>query len=284
MAEAAREDEAFVAELLAILTKPDPTGIDPYGMADDGINRWNGLGRDIWVESLRVVDGEYGPELEVVVRLAVPADETPRIPGRAVARVPFEREWRRLSGYESPADYAPYVAGEAEWAARSHIRVHRAGPSQSTRREAAPLPARDVQWQLLLDGLAVEGGPAVEVSPGRIEVRLADSDDHVEADSPVVTVVVTPGQWEDVLAAHGWRHVEIYLAQLLGPRDPDERFVVYYRGELVRSIREELPPVRGAARARRFAAMGPGGWYAVAPQPSPEPDPRREEETRGDRP
>jgi hypothetical protein len=269
MTHTAGGDDAFVATLLAIVTNPVPTGIaadDAYGRADDGIDRWNGFGREIWVESLEVVDGEYGPELEVTVGLAVPADETSRIPSRAVTRVPFEREWRRLSGYESPADYASYVAREAESAAVSHVERHRAAASASA--ASAPrrrLPARDVQWSLLFSALAVEAGPPVEVSSGRIEVRLADSDDHVDANSPVLTVIVTPDQWEDVLAAHGWRHVEMYVAELLGPRDPDEHFVVFYRGALVRSIREELPPVRGTGRARRLGAVRPGGWLAVAP-------------------
>jgi hypothetical protein len=270
MAQTARGDEAFVGELLAILTNPEPTSIasdDPYGRADDGIDRYDGFGRDIWVESLRVVDNEYGPELEVTVGLAVPTDEAERIPSRAVARVPFEREWRRLSGYESPADYAPYVAREAESAAASHVERHRAAASDSPAAESPRrrLPARDVQWSLLSAALAVHGGPPVEVSPGRIEVRLADGVDHADAESPVVTVIVTPDQWEDVLAAHGWRHVETYVAELLGPRDPDEHFLVFYGGDLVRSIREELPPVRGAARARCLDAVRPGGWFAVAP-------------------
>jgi hypothetical protein len=270
MAQAARVDEAFVAKLLAIVTNPEPTGIAPedtYGLADDGIDRWNGFGREIWVESLEVVDGEYGPELEVTVGLAVPTDETSRIPGRAVTRVPFEREWRRLSGYESPADYAPYVAREAESAAASHVDRHRAAASASAAAESPRdrLPARDVQWRLLLAALAVEGGPPLEVSQGRIEVRLADGDDRADADSPVVTVIVTPDQWEDVLTTHGWRQVETYVAELLGPRDPDEHFLVFYRGDLVRSVREELPPVRGTAAGRRLGAVRPGGWFAVAP-------------------
>jgi hypothetical protein len=264
MTNPAPEDEAFVASLLAILTNPEPTGIDPddpYGRADDGIDRYQGFGRDIWVESLRVVDGEYGPELEVTVGLAVPADERWHIPDRAVARVPFERGWRRLSGYESATAYAPYVAQAAEWAASSHVGDHRARHSSSVARESArwPVPARDVQWQLLLAGLAAEAGPAVEASPGRIEVRIADGHDHADTDGPLVTVIVTPDQWEDVLAAHASGQVEMYLAELLGDRDPDEHFVVFYRGDLVRSIREELPPVRGSARAREFAAMRGGG-------------------------
>jgi hypothetical protein len=203
------------------------------------------------------------------VGLAVPADETERIPSRVVARMPFEREWRRLSGYESPTDYAPYVAREAESAATSHVERHRVAASASPAIESARgrLPARDVQWGLLLSALATEGGPAVEVSPGRIEVRLADCDDSTDADSPGVTVIVSPDEWADVLAAHGWRHVEMYVAELLGPRDPDEHFVVFYRGDLVRSIREELPPVRGRARAGRLGEERPGGWFAVAKPP-----------------
>jgi hypothetical protein len=270
MAHAARDDEAFVARLLAILTNPEATGFapnDPYVRADDGIDRSDGFGREIWVEWLEVVDGEHGPELAVTVGLAVPAEETERIPVRTVTRVPFERDWRRLSGYHSPADYAPYVAREAESAAASHVQRHRAAAPASAAAESrrGGLPARDVQWSLLLAALAVEGGPPVEVSPGRIEVRLADGDDRADADSPVVTVIVTPDQWESLLAAHGWRHVETYVAELLGPRDPDEHFLVFYRGDLVRSIREELPPVRRTARARRLGAVRPGGWFAVAP-------------------
>jgi hypothetical protein len=50
------EDDAYARELWAILTNPTPTGIepdDPYGQADDGIDRYNGFGRDVWVESRR---------------------------------------------------------------------------------------------------------------------------------------------------------------------------------------------------------------------------------------
>lgn len=281
MAEAA-EVAAYVARLLAILTNPNPTGIaadDPYGQADDGIDRSNGFGRDVWVESLQVVDGEHGAELEVTFGLAVPPDDMwGTVPDKGVGRVLLEREWRELSGYASPADYAPYVAREIEMAASSHVQSHRRGTISSTSRETTrrALPARQVQWQMLIDGLTVEGGPSVEVSPGRIDVRIADEDDHVDASSPVVTVIVTPDQWEAVLADHAWGNVEMYLAELLGPRDPDERFLVFYRGDLVRSIRAELPPVHGAARrpqAHRVPATRPGGWYAVAPHSSPDATP-----------
>ena len=54
------EDAAFAAGLLAILTNPHPAGIDPddpYGQSEDGIDRYDGFGRDVWVESLEVADG-----------------------------------------------------------------------------------------------------------------------------------------------------------------------------------------------------------------------------------
>ena len=68
-------DEEYLATLLDILTNPAPTGIDPadpYGQADDGINRYNGFGRDVTVTGLRVVDGPHGEELEVTFALALP--------------------------------------------------------------------------------------------------------------------------------------------------------------------------------------------------------------------
>ena len=79
-------DEEYVATLLAILTNPAPTGIDPadpYGQADDGIDRYDGFGRDVEVLGLRVVDGPYGDELEVSFVL----NSQPRIPtGKASLR------------------------------------------------------------------------------------------------------------------------------------------------------------------------------------------------------
>ena len=52
------EDQAYARRLFAILTNPHPTGIDPddpYGAADDGIDRYDGFGRDVWVASVEVV-------------------------------------------------------------------------------------------------------------------------------------------------------------------------------------------------------------------------------------
>jgi hypothetical protein len=157
--------------------------------------------------------------------------------------LPGDARWRELSGYADPAAYAPAVAREVEAAASRPVARPR------------PVIARDEQWRMLLDALADEG-TVRETGPGRIEVDI---------DGDVVVVVVTPDEWERVLA--GQADVSIYISGLLGPRDPDDRFVVYYKDHLVRSTREERPPVRGRALERELAelhAREPGryGWVA----------------------
>jgi hypothetical protein len=103
-----------------------------------------------------------------------------------------------------------------------------------------------------------------ELAPGRIEVRPSEGDPF--------TVVVTHDQWEDVLRNHAWADPELYIAELLGPRDEDETYVVFYDGDLARSTREKLPPVRGRAFERRLAELrvedpdARPGWYAHSPE------------------
>lgn len=109
------------------------------------------------------------------------------------------------------------------------------------RRLVLSLEAPDAHWQILLAALSDEGAVR-EVAPGRIEVHGPEG--------AVVTVVVTPGQWEQVLADHVGGDVDLYFAELLGPRQDDETFLVFYNGNLSRSIREKLPPVRGRALER----------------------------------
>jgi hypothetical protein len=217
------KDETFVGELLAILRSRDV------------------LERDVRVLDIEITRGEHGLELEV----AFDAQGV-----RGTVRVPFDRYWRGLSGYETPAAYAPEVAWQVDRAA------HRLwSPKRTVRR----LPGGQVQWRMLLDALAGEG-EVRELGPGRVEVTPPGGDP--------VTVVVSPDEWAGVLA--GTDDVDLLVAELLGPRDDDERFVVCYRGELVASTREELPPVRGRAYERTLAELcaahpdgltwsGPGG-------------------------
>lgn len=71
------DDATYVQTLLAILTNPSPTGVDPddpCGQADDGIDRYDDFGRDVRVTSARVVPGEHAPMLEVGFALDVPDD------------------------------------------------------------------------------------------------------------------------------------------------------------------------------------------------------------------
>ena len=46
---------------------------------------------------------------------------------------------------------------------------------------------------------------------------------------PSSRFVVSPHQWERVLVHHAWGDVDMYFADLLGPRQEDETFVVFYK-------------------------------------------------------
>jgi len=257
------EDAPYARALLAILTNPTPQGIDPadpYGQADDGIDRYDGFGRDVRVTSLEVVDGDHGDELEAQFELV----EAPApIPTLAAVRVPFDRRWRELSGFQEPAAYAPEIARQVVGTARRLVDRHgREDEIAAYRaRTRAGLPPRGVQWEILLDALSGEGR-VEEVAPGRIEVRPEGE--------PAITVILTPDQWEEIMVDHG-DDPRLYVGEWLGPRDDDERFWVFYGGGLHRSTREELPPVRGTAMARRlvrFRAEHPegGSWHAYRPE------------------
>ena len=109
-------EEEYVATLLAILTNPAPSGIDPadpYRRADDGIDRYDGFGRDVRVIDLGVVDGRYGDDLEVSFVLSLPA---PR--GGPPARWSAGPEAGRkagcgTSGTAGPGDAAAPAAADA---------------------------------------------------------------------------------------------------------------------------------------------------------------------------
>lgn len=286
-------DEEYVATLRAILTNPAPTGVDPadpYGRAEDGIDRYEGFGRDVRVSDLQVVDGPYGDELEVSFVLSLPAGDADwnGVPEDGSTRVPFDAEWRRLSEFGEPADYAPQVAAKVMWAARDHAVNHQHGGrlvrTQAEWRAAAraALPGRETQRQLLLQTLAGEGEVA-QLAQDRFELHLRREAHGGPAQGPagpgvldaapeVITFVLTPEEWEEVLVDEYQDDLRLYLAETLADPDPDERFVVFYDGSMQRSTREQLPPVRGRARERAWARwraehpLGPGdGWYAYNP-------------------
>jgi hypothetical protein len=257
------DDEAYVRELVAILSNPSPTGIDPadpYGLADDGIDRYDGFGRDVRVTSGRVVRGELGPQVEVGFVLDRPDDTVWRgLDREGTVTVPLDAEWRRLSGYDDPASYAPAVARSVERAARALTQQHR---SRAKPRSATDLPDRGAQWQLLLDGLGFKQRPGAvrEVGPGRIELSLDRGGDEPW----VYTVLVTPEQWERVLLRHG---IDLgpddYFNELITGPPGREPFIVFWEDDLVFSAREELPPVHPPREPTPFI---PGGaWFAYPP-------------------
>lgn len=257
------DDAAYVRELFAILTNPSPTGIDPadpYGRADDGIDRYDGLGRDVRVTSARVVPGEHAPMLEIGFVLEAP--DGPGWEGLAregTVTVPVDAEWRRLSGYDDPTAYAPAVARRVEGAAHRLVQRHRSG---MVPRSIEDLPDAAARWQVLLDGLAGEG-TVREVEPGRLELALAWGEDEQRT----VTVLVSPPEWDRVLLR---RYVDLgpqdYFTDLIGPLDPDRQpFLVFWEDDLVASSREELPPVDPPVETR----VVPGGaWFAYSPDGS----------------
>ena len=241
------DDDEDVARLFAILTDPHPPGVDPddpYRQSSDGVDRYNGFGTEVRVETITRVPGRNGEELEVGFVLEVPPGET-RVPARGSVRVPVDGEWRRLSGYEDPATYAPIVAHRVERAAHEHVVRYR---DRGGRPQASPDPEEN--WQRLLAALADEGSLVV-TGPGRATVTVHDPVERV------VTVIIQPGEAFDVPVddpvAHGL--------------DDDEHYLVAFDGALRGSTREELPPVRGRARERRMREAGRSGgrWYAHRP-------------------
>lgn len=296
-------DEEYVRVLLDILTNPAPSGIDPadpYGQADDGIDRYDGFSRDVTVTGLRIVEGPHGDELEVGFAWALPPEPDPEwvgVPEHGVARVPFDEEWRRLSGFTEPADYAPHVAARVMRAAGDHVQEHRHGERMArTRAEwraraQAALPDRATRRKQVLDALAGEG-EVTQVAPDRIELRLPDATDEAVRDAAgsreevsalnsqpeVITFVLSPEEWEEVLIGQYDDDLSLYIAETLALPDPDEQFVVLYEGDLRLSTRMELPPVRGRAWERALSRLraehppGPGyGWSAADTNDSSDP-------------
>ena len=171
-----------------------------------------------------------------------------------MTRVPFDAEWRRLSELVDPAAYAPQIASRVMWAARAGHAAPAGGRRDRARTEwraraRAELPNRVTQRQLLLQTLAGEG-EATQVSPDRFELRLphdagdgpalAGGAEALDAVPEVITFVLTPEEWEEVLVDQYQDDLSLYLAEMLAGPDPDERFVVFYEGSLHLSTRAEL--------------------------------------------
>ncbi len=251
------DDETYARELFAILTRPlDPDEPrDSYGTGADGIDRYGGFGTEVQVTSVAVVPGPWGSQLEVGFHLEVPAGH--RVPSEGTFRLPLAAAWREAQGYGGPATYAPHVARATEHAVREHL------SRRSATGRNVPL-ARTQQHTLLL-----------EVFGRSYDVEQAAPDRFVlgrEGQARWV-VVVTPEQWEHVLLRRGTRRASLseHFEELLASGFAEDRdeFLVFWEGDLVKSVREELPPVSGSVRGLlRAIERGPipgAAWLAYTP-------------------
>ena len=240
------DDHSYVDRLRAIFAANDPA---------DGIDREDGFGTEVRVADLRQVPGEHGAELEVEYELDVPPRLRPEVSSRGSTRVEFGEEWRRLSGFEDPADYAPTIAKHVWFAAGRQVQQGRDEPSPSRDEVDATVPGKDVLFERLLTELT-ESGEVELVEPGAIRI-----DEHLGGAQPV-EIRVTPSQWREYVVGcemnawtdsgvdawdpgDGFGMALLFLDEMIGSRYEDEHFVVFYRDDFERSVRSELPPVRG---------------------------------------
>jgi hypothetical protein len=184
-----------------------------------------------------------GPSLDDGRRGLCPAGAV--VPREGSLLLPFDAEWRQVSGYTEPEDYAPHIATRLVRNIREHVRAHE--PSQHDDRD---LPARAEQHAMLLEVLGREG-QVEQQAPNRYVVRRGEGDD--------LTVLVTPDQWEQVIRRHGLRRASLleHFDELLA--SPPGRSASSSTGRVTSRPRRGrccLPP-RG--RSRRYARPG-AGW------------------------
>jgi hypothetical protein len=237
------EDEAYARELFAILTRPlDPDEpVDSYGTGSDRIDRHGGFGTEVKVTSIDVVPGPYGAQIEIGFALEVP--DGVDVPAEGSFLLPVDREWREAQGCVTPALYAPLIATQTERAAGRHVDRHTAARTD-----------------------------AVVQDPDDLAALVRE----VEEQHPGTTFVATADEWAQVLRRHHGRRARLFedVAELVASSHRDEHFLVFWEGELVRSVRATLPPVSGglkallgmqAARDRGEDPYAGGAWYAYTP-------------------
>lgn len=259
------DDEDYARELFEILTRPlDPDEpVDNYGTGSDGIDRYDGFGTEVRVTSIDVVPGPYGAQIEVGFLLDLPP-ELADVPSSGSLLLPLDAEWRQVSGLDEPEDYAPRIASSLMAEVRRHVSAYRPGPGAGRGYEP---PDREEQHAMLLHVLS-RSGDVEEQAPGRYLVRDEDGNE--------LEVILTPDQWEQVLRKHGAPRDQRFdhYEELLASTPPEERFLVFWSGDLAASTREKLPPAKVPlpplrdVRQRIAEAEASGkdyGWFAYTP-------------------
>jgi hypothetical protein len=254
------DDEDYARQLHAILTAPPDPGISPGHLGDDWIDRGDGFGTDVKVTAIAVVPGEHGNQLDISYVLDLPDDVV--VPREGSLLLPLDAEWREVSGYTEPEDYAPRIASRLVRHIPEHVRAH-----EQSRDDDRDLPARAEQHAMLLEVLAHEG-QVDQQAPNRYVVRREGRQD--------LTVLVTPDQWERVIRRHGLRRTWLleHFDELFASTPPEERFLVFWEGDVTTSTREKLPPAKrpfpplSETRRRLAEARASGrdfGWFAYTP-------------------
>lgn len=263
----------FVAGLQAIFDANDPS---------DGIDRQSGFGSDVRITGLKVIGGDERGDLEVTFELTLsPYWKFKKIPRFGTIRVPFGTQWLAASGVTTPAEYAPDIAREVEFAC--HSLIEQATDSRSRRRADPAAADRDTApadelWAQLLVDLGHDHVSARESEAGVIEVI----EDGGDGPGEPVWIHLTPEQWRSYVvdceisarndsgvdassAGDGPGLARLYLDETLGSRCEGERHIVLFKDGFHGSIRAELPPVRDPA-SRTPRTPPDGDWYAFAPE------------------
>ena len=253
------DDVDYARELYEILTAPADPAVPPGHLGDDWIDRGDGFGTDVRVTAINVVPGDHGSELDIAFVLDRPDDVD--VPREGSLLLPLDAEWREVSGFTEPEDYAPRVAARLVRCIREHSRSHQ--PPRDDR----DLPSRAEQHALLLEVLGREG-QVVEQAANRYAVRQQKAD---------LMVVLTPDQWEQMIRRHGPRREQLleHFGELFASTPWEERFLVFWEGDAATSTREKLPPVKKPLpqlreiRRQLSEARASGqdfGWFAYAPE------------------
>ncbi|MGF9761940.1 hypothetical protein AAII07_42840 [Microvirga sp. 0TCS3.31] len=224
------DDEDYARQVYDILTAPPDPDVVPGHLGDDWIDRSNGFGTEVQVTAIAVVPGDHGSQLDITFVLDLPDDVL--VPREGSLLLPLDAEWREVSGYAEPEDYAPHIAARVWRHIHEHVRAHE--PSRDDDRD---LPARAEQHAMLLEVLGREG-QVEQQGPNRYVVRREGRG--------VLTVLVTPDQWERVIRRHGLRRAWLleHFDELFASTPREERFLVFWDGDVTTSTREKMPPVK----------------------------------------
>ncbi len=205
-------------------------------MQDDHIDRHDGFGTDVRVTSIEIVPGEHGAQIAVGFVLEM-EDLDEDEPTEGSALLPFAAEWRDAQGFAYPELHAPWVAHDLMRGMWRHREAHR-----PTRDPRPDLPDRATQHSMLLEVLAQEGAEATR--------RPADSsyDDPVAASARSSSTPTSGSRWSRSTGSDASGSSST-SASSSHRGTATSSYLVFWEGDLVRSVREELPPVNGSVRA-----------------------------------